>query len=324
MMEQIYKLHLEIWIDAIELGKRVDEKSCSRSRRLRLYPSFDSNSEEAQICKVLAGRGELGGSDGFLSARHNCSFSTLFQIYGIDLLTFLLDRPWVPAIMIYDPSAELFCKRVQQLTTALHRAKEGTSLPLPTFAPPYSLSAERILDKPTREIAELSLREIADFGAVCRYLQSMSQSFSIGANIEGPYENGSVMAHASDTGKCEYVQNHVLLCLERWTRLFSSGDPSLVDVHFVAAQNGERWFVVLPQLISAICPLVFEAQLTATYQTHTYLGAVEVLKERSTERLIVRNDDRLRQITKALTKIWATGDCPDHWQPWVPSDAKIY
>jgi len=122
------------------------------------------------------------GKCGFLGSHDNCAFSTMFQVFGIDLIGFLFDRPWIPFVEIARFNRPQFLQRLSVLERSYKTLKQGDELPIPLREPEANLWSASMHGRLTfsDELHGLFLtqafRELRDFAQASKKLNSYREA----------------------------------------------------------------------------------------------------------------------------------------------------
>ena len=202
----VYESVIEICLDPVfsEASERSDAVEqamgplCDRYSLRMLDTKIDETSQQKALiglfCKRRAGhRYALAQENGYIGSYHNCVFELLYGVFGVDIIGYLFDRPWVPRATINPFRPGLFLRRLSVLEQAVTGIPDRTRTPLPLlrgneyFCPGMGPRLMRFKDKKHRTLLLYSLGELRSFGELGRSLRLANRKPSVHINIWSPY-----------------------------------------------------------------------------------------------------------------------------------------
>lgn len=196
---RVYEQNIEICLNpAFDNATKRDDEFKERLRPLRERCFTPINGvlggtmrQEKALVRLLWNRAnvnyKLARERGYVGSFHNCVFELLFGIFGVDIIAYLFDQPWVPATTV-DPFRPLsFLERLGVLEEAAREFKDGAKTPVTLLktarylAPGMGKDLECFREKHHRLLLEYSLRELRGFGelAYARRWRGQEQTVSI-------------------------------------------------------------------------------------------------------------------------------------------------
>src|SRR5436190_402151 len=140
---RVYNSIIEVCLDPAfeEAGKSNDElirKLRTLRRRHESVPEslmWDGPGDQKQalldlLWKRACWLDNSSGAKGYVGSYQNCTFDLLYGVFGIDVLAFLFDQPWVPRVTIRPFDAESLLERLSILERAAEKLVDGTKTPV--------------------------------------------------------------------------------------------------------------------------------------------------------------------------------------------------
>ena len=155
----------------------------------------ERRSEERAVLDVLwkeANQDSGRGRSGYAGSYVNCVFSILYEVFGMDVIAFLFDHPWVPDVTIEAFQPKHFLSRLAVLEAAASKLRNGDTIPvlLPETVP-YRHSSESqtslFVNERYRFFLDHSLRELREFGELGYAVQSTGRRMKVSIHIWAPY-----------------------------------------------------------------------------------------------------------------------------------------
>jgi hypothetical protein len=206
-MKVIFEQVIEIVMEGVfdKIGDEAAKSLCELREKRKVYEEW---SEERPFLDLLWNRAEQNsavGKNGYVGNYNNCTFSILYEVFGVDIIGFLFNQAWVPRTTINPFLAEHFLSRLATLEVAASRLRQGQRIPvlLPETAPYIPPGPEPEMKSFTEEhrfFLNHSFRELRDFGELGRSLQQMGKELEVFINIwipEGEHSD-EIMAFAHE------------------------------------------------------------------------------------------------------------------------------
>jgi hypothetical protein len=201
VFEQVIEIVMEGVFDKIR--DEANKSLCELREKRKVYEEW---SEERAFLDLLwnhAGQDSAVGKNGYVGSYNNCTFSILYEVFGVDIIRFLFNQAWVPYITINPFVAEHFLSRLATLEAAASELRQGQGIPvlLPETAPyipPGSEAEMKSFTADHRFFLNHSFRELRDFGELGRSLQQMRRELEVFIHIwtpDGEYSD-EIMAFA--------------------------------------------------------------------------------------------------------------------------------
>lgn len=206
-MKVVFEQVIEIVMEGV-FDKIWDEANKSLCELREKRKDYEEGSEERAFLDLLwnrAGQDVGVGKNGCVSNYNNCTFSILYEVFGVDIIGFLFNQAWVPYITIKPFLAEHFLNRLATLEEAASTLRQGQRIPvlLPQTAPyipPGPKAETKSFTEDHRFFLNHSLRELRDFGELGRSLQQMGKELEVFIHIwipDGEYSD-EIMAFAHE------------------------------------------------------------------------------------------------------------------------------
>jgi hypothetical protein len=98
-MGRFYESEIEVTLDYV-FDHHIADTTCETTKLDRIRSRYLEGSQQHIILTTEISNlwnCTRTGRCGFLGSHDNCAFSTMFQVFGIDVIGFLFDRPWATA-----------------------------------------------------------------------------------------------------------------------------------------------------------------------------------------------------------------------------------
>ncbi len=193
MIHDVYLIYQDQMLDCVSEFHEAREE----------YPE---ESEERAILDRLFDRAKLAihsGKGGYLGSSVNCAFSVLYEVFGVDVIAFLFDQPWVPSTAVDPFRPKQFLARLTILETASGKLAEGDTLPilLPQTA---SYRRPRTVPLPSSFLGgnqglllRQAFRELRDFGELGVRMQRTGRKLTVDINFIPGVADDEVLAFAA-------------------------------------------------------------------------------------------------------------------------------
>jgi hypothetical protein len=211
-MKAIYESEVEIVM--VEVFDKPREEALKRADEFsEMRRGYAKDSQEHAILDRLFDQDlnhtACSGKNGYIGSYHNCAFSVLYEVFGVDVIAFLFSQPWVPHTIIDLFQPKQFLTRLTVLEEAANLLREGDALPalLPETAP-YLWPG--IVHEPSSFLVgrngfflRHSFRELRDFGELGRRMEPDEKKLKVDINIfipDGEY-SPEILAFAAQQEK---------------------------------------------------------------------------------------------------------------------------
>ena len=145
------------------------------------------------------------GKNEYVGKYNDCSFTILYEVFGVGIIGFLFNQARVPNATISPILPEHFLSRLATLEVAARQLIPGQRIPvlLPQTAPYMPSGPEAAMKSFTEEhrfFLAQSLRELREFGELGRIIQQMEKDLEVYIKISIPEGEHSdeIMASAHE------------------------------------------------------------------------------------------------------------------------------
>jgi hypothetical protein len=206
-MKVVFEQVIEIVMEGVheKIEDETNKSLCELREKRKVY---EEGTGERAFLDSLWNRAMYNravGKTGYVGNYNNCTFSILYEVFGVDIIGFLFNQAWVPRIIINPFLAEHFLNRLATLEVAASQLSLGQRIPvlLPEttpYIPPGPAAEVKSFTEDHRFFLNHSLRELRDFGELGRSLQQTGQELEVLINIWTPEgeDSDEVMAFATE------------------------------------------------------------------------------------------------------------------------------
>ena len=183
-MKRFYESQIEVMLCDV-FSHHFADTMCEIEKLERIRSQYLEGSQQyiflTTEIKNLANSARTGKC-GFVGSHYNCAFSTMYQVFGIDVIGFLFDRPWVPFVEIARFNLPQFLQRLSVLERSYKALKQGDELPVSLSEPEPNLWAASVHGRPkfSDELHGFFLiqafRELRDFAQASKTLKSYREA----------------------------------------------------------------------------------------------------------------------------------------------------
>jgi hypothetical protein len=131
-MKRFYESEIEVMLGTV-CGHHIFKADEEIESLVRIRDQYIEGSQQYKILTnqiTEIWNSARTGKCGFIGSHYNCAFSVMYLVFGIDVIGFLFDRPWIPFVEIdrFDPAQ--FLQRLSTLERHFETLKQGDELPI--------------------------------------------------------------------------------------------------------------------------------------------------------------------------------------------------